>query len=78
MCSFLFGKKKKVTVTFYDDVTTTPDICVIAASRLQRGHGDIVSDVLWRNSLCTERGWDEIVMEQESKAESEGDDIILA
>lgn len=43
---FLQEKRKKMRVTFYDDITT--DICVMAVSRLQGGggHGDILSDIL--------------------------------
>lgn len=76
MCTVFFFN---VTVTFYDDITTMSDICVMAVSRLRGGggHGQIVSDVLWRNSLCTERGWGGIVMEQQSMAESKGEDDII-
>lgn len=45
--------------------------------RRRGGHGDIVSDVLWRNSLCTEWGWGGIVMEQESMVESDVKDDII-
>lgn len=51
----------------------------MAASRLQGGggHCDKVSDILWRNFLCTEQGWDRIVMAPESIVESEGEDDII-
>lgn len=42
-----------MAVTFYDDITTVSDICVMAVSRLRienEAPSDIVSDVLWRDS----------------------------
>lgn len=70
-----------MTVTFYDDITTMSDICVMAVSRLQGGRG------AWSNSVrCFMEkfslhraglGWGGIVMEQESMAESKGEDDII-
>lgn len=61
MCVFRGGggRGEITAVRFYDDITTVSDICVMAASRLRvesEVPGDIVSDVLWRNSQHTERG----------------------
>lgn len=68
------GRGGITAVRFYDDITTVSDICVMAASRLlveSEVPGDIVSDVLWRNSQHTERGERESVTEQESMRERE-------
>lgn len=54
MLEWVLKKKKRIiAVAFYDDITTVSDICVMAVSRLRvenEAPGDIVSDVLWRDS----------------------------
>lgn len=63
-----------MAVAFYDDITTVSDICVMAVSRLRvvnEAPGDIVSDVLWRDSHVQEEREGELVTEQESMCENE-------
>lgn len=72
-----------VAVTFYDDITTVSDICVMAVSRLRvenEAPGDTVSDVLWRDPhiQSKRRRGRESVTEQESMCANEwGRDNIL-